>query len=241
MRRHPANTLLPLLVTQIPFAVATSAVFFYLFYQAYPSAEFDSFDWVTDAPGGLRLTMFLLGAAQSLFSLVGAAGTMVAVEALVRARPISLAQALDPAFTRMGGLLLLGIVFNLLVLASAIGLIVFVYFIVRLGVVLHAHVIEKRSVGGAFVESWRLMRGRMFRFLGLLLTAVPFAVVFLFVISLVFGALTASLVPDPGRTGELAIQSAALFVVGLALVPIGAYLATSTTLFYISAREEADA
>jgi hypothetical protein len=241
MRKHPSRTLLPLVVTQLPFAVATAVAFFYLFYKAYPTAEFETFDWLSEAPGGLRLTMFLLGGAQSLFSLVGGAATMIAVDALHRSKPLTLAQALDPAFTRMGGLLLLGVLLNALLIATFIGLIVFVYFIVRLGVMLQTYVLEQRSVAGAFTESWRLMRGRMFKFLAVLITAVPFAVGFLFVTSLVFGIVAAPFDSDSSRTAALAVQSAALFVVIASLIPVAAYLATSTTIFYLSAREAADA
>jgi hypothetical protein len=238
IRKNPKATMWPLAVTQLPFAVATAVVFFYLFYEAYPEAEFASFDWLSDAPNGIRLTMLFLGAAQSLFSLVGAAATMVAVNGIVQARPVSLPQALDPAFTRMGGLLLLGVMFNLLMLATLIGLIVVLYFVIRLGIVLQTYVLEERTVGSAFVRSWQLMRGRMFRFMGLLLTAVPFAVVLLFVASLILSIVTAPLTSS-GRTAELIVQSIALFAVGAALVPIGAYLATSTTMFYLTAREDA--
>jgi len=240
MRKNPRITLLPLAVTQAPFALVTASVFFYLFYSAYPEAKFDTLNWLGDAPGGLRLTMALLGAAQSLFSLVGAAGTMVSVEALTKGKPLGLAQSLDPAFTRMGGLLVFAVVFNLLLLVTFIGLIVFVYFIARWGLAIQAYVLDGRSILSAFGLSWRLMRGRIMAFLALLLTAIPLALLLLISTSLVFGLLASPFGTDPGRTTELVFQSIALFIVILTFIPVAAYLATSTTLFYFSAREESD-
>ncbi len=241
MRKNPRATLLPVAVTQMPFAVGTAAVFFYLFYSAYPDADFTGFNWLGEAPGGLRLTMALVGAAQSLFSLVGAAGTMVAVAGLAQGKPVPLAHALDPAFTRMGGLLVFGVVFNVLLIVSSIGLIVFLYFVARWGLAIHAHVLDDASILGGFGRSWRLMRGRMMSFLALLLTAIPLALLLILGTSVVFGLLVAPFGTDPGRTTELIVQSVALFGVIVTFVPVAAYLATSTTLFYLSARDESDA
>jgi len=241
MRKHPGPAFLPLLVTQLPFAVITAGVFFYLFYDLYPDAEFDSFNWLSEAPNGLRLTMVLLGAAQSLFSLVGAAATMVAVSGVLRDKPIGLAQSLDPAFTRMGGLLVFGLLFNFLLLASIVGFFVLLYFVIRFGVVIQAYVLDEKGVSGAFGESWRLMRGRMFKFMGLVLTAIPLGLIILLGTSFLFALVAAPFGSEPSRTTELAFQSFALFVVIAAFVPVGAYLATSTTMFYLSAREESHA
>ena len=241
MRKNPRATLLPLAVTQAPFALATAAVFFYLFYGPYPNAQFDTLNWLVEAPGGLRLTMALLAAGQSLFTLVGAAATMVAVDALSKGKPLGLPQALDPAFSRMGGLLVFGIVFSLLVLVSAIGLIVFLYFVARWGLAIQAHVLDGKSIPGAFGSSWRLMRGRMMSFLALLLTAIPLGLLLLFGSSFIFEAIASPFGTNPTRTTELLFRSLAMFVLILTFIPVAAYLATSTTLFHLSARETSDA
>ncbi len=241
MRRNPRATLLPIAVTQLPFAVLTAAVFFYLFYSRYPSAEFESFNWLSEAPNGLRLTMVSVGAAQSLFSLIGAAATMVSVSAIRLGKPIGLAQSLDPAFTRMGGLLLIGAIFYSLVLASAFGIIVLLYFLVRFGLAIQIYVVDGKTVTGSFRESWGLLRGRMFAFMGVLFATVPFAFLVLFVTTLLLSIAVAPFGTDPGRTTELVLQSGAIFVVGVLLVPIAAYVAISTTIFYLNAKEQADA
>lgn len=241
MRRNPRATLLPMAAMQIPFAILTAVVFFYLFNNQYPDAAFDSFNWLSEAPNGIRLTMVLVGAAQSLFSLVGAAATMVAVKSVIEGKPIGLAESLDPAFTRMGGLLLIGAIFYGLLLACLIGIIVLLYFIVRFGAAIHVYVLEGNTVAGSFRGSWNLLRGRMFAFIGVLLTAVPFALVILVVATLVLSVLVAPFGADPGRSTELVLQSGAIFAVGVLLVPIGAYVSISTTIFYLNAKEKSDA
>ena len=241
LRRNPRETLLPVAVTQLPFAVLTAVAFFYLFNSRYPAAEYDSFNWLNSAPNGIRLTMVLLGGAQSLFSLVGAAATMVAVTAVLKGKPISLANSLDPAFTRMGGLLLIGAIFYAMLLATVFGIIVLLYFLIRFGLALQVYIIEGTSVTDSFRRSWRLLRGRMLAFAGVLLAVIPFAVILLFVTTFALSIVVAPFGTDSGRTTDLALQSVAILMVGILLVPIAAYVAISTTLFYLNAKEQADA
>ncbi|MEO8540894.1 MAG: hypothetical protein ABI577_14225 [bacterium] len=238
MRRNPRATLLPIAVTQLPFAVLTAVVFFYLFNNQYPNAKFDSFDWLSNAPNGIRLTMVLVGAAQSLFSLVGASATMVSVAGLIKSKPVRLAEALDPAFTRMGGLLLIGALFYGFILATAIGIIVMLYFLIRFGLALQVYMIEGTSITGALGGSWRLLRGRMLSFFGLALATVPFGLALMIVTSIVLAIAVAPFGADPGRTVDLVFQSIAILVVGIMLVPIGAFLATCTTIFYFAAKDQ---
>ena len=237
MRAHPRETLLPIAVTQLPFAVITAVVFFYLFNSRYPDAKFDSFDWINTAPNGIRLTMVIVGAAQALFSLVGGGATMVSVAGIMRDKPVSLANALDPAFTRMGGLLLIGAIFYGIILISAIGIIVMLYFLIRWGLALQVHLLEEKPLIGSLSESWRILRGRMWSFFALLLTAIPFALILLIGLSILMAIAVAPFGTDPGRDVDLIYQSVAIFAVGVALIPVAAFLATSTTLFYLSAKE----
>jgi hypothetical protein len=241
IRKNPRSTMLPLLITQMPFALGMAATFFWLFYNVYPDAEFDSFNWLADAPGGIRITMAMLGAAVTLFAVVGAAATMVVVAGLQGQAPVRLPQALDPAFTRMGGLLVFSLFFNVLFLASFAGLFVLLYFVIRFGVVVQAYILGQNTISGAFGESWRLLRGRMFKFMSLLLTAIPLGIVVLLGTSFAFGLIAAPFGSEPGRTTELVFQSVAMFILVASFVPIGAYIATSTTMFYLSARDDAHA
>ena len=162
---------------------------------------------------------------------------MVSVAALLRGKPISLANALDPAFTRMGGLLLIGAIFYGVILITAFGIVVMVYFLVRWGLALQVYMLEGKSIGGSLGESWRMLRGRMWSFFALLLTTIPFAMALLVAISVVMAIAVAPFGAEPSRGVDLIFQSAAIFAVGVALVPIGAFLATTTTMFYLSGTE----
>ncbi len=230
--------MLPLTVVQIPLGIIGAIVYFYLYHDAYPKADFESFNRFEDSPSGLILALVLMTATYLLFSLVGAAATIVAVRAILEKKPARLAEALDPAFTRMGGLLLLGSLFYLMFLASAAGIVVVVYLIIRWGLAVHAHVLEGTPISGSLGTSWRMLRGRMLRFTGVLLTAIPVGLVLFFAASLVVAIALAPFSIEPSRTTTLVAQSLGILVFGFVAVPTGAYMAAATTIFYISAKEE---
>ena len=239
--RNRRATMLPIAVTQLPLAILTAAVYFYLFYEAYPTAKFDSLTEIAKGPDGMRLTVFLLVGVQSLFALIGAAATIVSVDAITKSREIRLVDALDPAFSRMGGLLAFGVMFYALVLASFAGLIVLLYFVVRFALSLQSYVLESNSPAAAIGRSWRLMKGRMLSFTGLLLAAVAFAAGLLIAFTLVLSLVAAPFGTDPSRTHELVIFSIGIVMSGVIVIPVYAHLATSTTLFYLTAKEQSGA
>ena len=238
MRRNPRATLLPIAVTQMPFAVITAVVFFYLFNNQYPNAEFKTLDALAKGPDGVRLTVLLLGAAQTLFGLVGAAATIVAVDQISKGKTPRLADSLDPAFTRMGGLFALGTAFFLMFIGTLAGVIVLLYLLLRFGLALHAYTLEDRTVTGAFGRSWRLMKGRMLRFIGLLLTVPAVGLIVVIVSSIAIAILSLPFGTEPSRDPELIIFCVSALVGGIMAVPMYAYLATVTTLFYLSATEQ---
>ncbi len=234
--------MLPLMVTQVPLAALYALSYFLLFHQAFPDAKYDSINPFADAPNGLIFGLLITNAVYSLFTLVGIAATIVAVRGVLQGKTFKLAEALDPAFTRMGGLLILGILFNVLLGVTVVGIIVAVYFIVRFALGFHAYILDGAGAWAALGQSWRLLRGRMLRFTGLLLTTIPVLLGAMVAGSLVVAILFAPFASDdPGRTAGLLLNSVAFLVFGLMAVPIGAYLAAATTIFYISAREESHA
>lgn len=234
--------MLPLFVTQAPLAALYAISYFLLFHRAFPDAKYDQINPFTDAPAGLIFGLLITNAAYSLFTLVGVAATIVAVRAILQGKRISLSEALDPAFTRMGGLLVLGILFNMLLGITVVGVVVAIYFIVRLALGFHAYILEGAGAWGSLGQSWRLLRGRMLKFTGLLLTVVPVVVGAMLAGSVVMAILFAPfLSDDPARTTGILLNSVAFLVFGLLAVPIGAYLAAATTIFYLSAREESRA
>jgi hypothetical protein len=108
---------------------------------------------------------------------------------------------------------------------------------VRWGLALQVYMLEGKSIGGSLAESWRMLRGRMWAFFALLLATIPFALALLIGVSVVMAIAFAPFGAEPGRSLDLVFQSVAIFAVGVTLVPAGAYLATTTTLFYLSAKE----
>ena len=231
-------TMLPLVVTQVPLAVIGGAVYFYLYYQAYPDADFESFRRFESAPSGLIFTIIIVSTVYLLFSMVGGAASVVGARNIIQRKPVKLAESLDPAFTRMGGLLVLGAVFYGLLLGTAAGIILLPYFIVRWGLAVHAHILEGTGIGGSLGASWRMLRGRMLRFTGLLLTGLPVSLACFTVATIVFSIALAPFGADPGRSTTLAAQSAGFLVAAAVAIPTLAYLAAATTLFYLSAQEE---
>jgi hypothetical protein len=141
----------------------------------------------------------------------------------------------------MGGLLVLGAIFYGLLLGTAAGVILLPYFIIRWGLAVHAHILDGAGIGRSLGTSWRLLRGRMLRFTGLLLTGIPVSLACFTVATIVFSIALAPFGADPGRTTTLAAQSAGFLVAAAVAIPTLAYLAAATTLFYLSAQEESRA
>lgn len=233
--------MLPLTVVQIPLGIIGAVYYFFLYHDAYPEADFESFNRLDKSPSGLILALVLMTAVYLLFSLVGAAATIVAVHSIIQKKPRRLSESLDPAFTRMGGLLLLGALFYLMFIASAAGIVVVIYLIIRWGLAVHAHVLEGTTISGSLTSSWRTLRGRMFRFTGVLLTAVPVGLVLFLAASIIVAVALTPFSVDPNRTTTLIAQSLGILVFGFVAVPTGAYLAAATTIFYTSAKEESRA
>jgi uncharacterized membrane protein len=183
----------------------------------------------------------------SLFTLVGFAATVVSVNALLRGKPLPLSGALDPAFTRMGGLLGLGAVaFLLWTLASilavtVVGTAFMLYAMVRTGLAVHAFILDGESVRGSLRTSWRILSGNTWRLVGLALWTLPIAFV-AFVGAIIVGVLvTLPFSPsDPGRDGTLIVGAVGVVIVGLAFLPVLAFIATATTMFYSQVKARAD-
>ncbi|MBK6560104.1 MAG: glycerophosphoryl diester phosphodiesterase membrane domain-containing protein [Dehalococcoidia bacterium] len=241
VRSNLKATMLPLAVIELPLSILGAAFYFYLYHDLYPAADFESFSRLDSSPSGLILALLLLMAVSMLFSLVGAGATIVAVRNLLEGRPVRLAESLDPAFTRMGGLLVLGAMFYLLLLATAAGIVVVLYFIIRWGLAIHALVLDGTGLGGSLKVSWRTLKGRMLRFIGVLLTGVLVAILVFTVGTIVFATFLAPFSADPSRTTSLVAQSMGVILFGFVSVPTGAYLAAATTIFYISAKEQSRA
>ena len=137
---------LPLLVTQTPLAIAAAAAYFVLFFHVYNDVAFDSFE-PSVSPDGLKLSLFVANAVYLLFTAVGLSATITAVHGVLAGRPPGLAAALDPSFTRMGGLLALGIIFQLLFALTVAGVFLLLYVVFRFGLTFHVYMLENLGSG----------------------------------------------------------------------------------------------
>ena len=176
---HPREARLPLVVIQIPVAILTGAVLAVLLLTVFGDQEINTND------GGQLLALLLVSGTQALFAQVARGSTIVSLAGVIRGQPLTLTQALDPAFSRMGGLLALVVLVSAGVLISfvtLIGLVLLPYMILRFALAFEAFMLEDLGPWPALRRSWELMRGHMLRMLGVvLLTAVILFGPFLFI------------------------------------------------------------
>ncbi len=233
--------LLPLLVTQLPATLLAAVAYFVLLWRFFPEAAIQGLPQLDAEPRNYLVSLFIINGAYWLFTLVGLGGVIVATRDAADGEVTSLSSALDPGFTRLGGLLALGAVFFALTLATLVGLIVLIYVIWRMGLALHQYILGESSVYGAFGRSWMLLRGRMLRFAGMLLTLAPISLVVVATGVLVGGLAVLPLTLfEPTRVVELAAASIGASVIGIFILPVSAYVAVATTLFYLNVRAEID-
>ena len=249
IRRNRRQTLLPLTVTMLPFVCLAAIAEFVLLNNVYTDAPYDSIARVVEhAPPGLQATLAGVSWILALFSLVGFAATIVAVRGVMEGRKVPLAQALDPAFTRMGGLFALGaLAFALWTLAAllavtVIGALFVLFVMLRLSLSLHAFILEGTSTLESCRRTWRLLQGRMLRVLGLFLATIPAGLIAVFCALVAAVIVTIPFAPsNPGRQGTLAIGAIGVSVAGLVLVPFVAFVAAATTILYTELKGREDA
>ena len=85
------------------------------------------------------------------------------------------------------------------------------------------------------------MKGRMLRFIGILLTVPAVGLLVLVAAWIIVAILSFPFRADPSRDAELIIFCVSALVGGIVSVPMYAYLATVTTLFYHVAKEQSHA
>ena len=222
---HPREAMLPLAVVQVPVSALTSIVSTVWFLTAFKDQDVDS------TTGGPLLLFLLLTTAEALFAQVARAGTIVSIAGVVTGQRKTLTQSLDPAFTRMGHLILLvlilaagffGLVFTI------VGLVVLPYLALRVAISFETFILEDLSPGAAIRRAWTLTRGNTLRLLGLVLLT------FVAVIGPIALLQVLALVHADGRTLDVVLAGAVTFIQGVLLIPFVAFLTASTTLFYLN-------
>ncbi|GIW13096.1 MAG: hypothetical protein KatS3mg062_0535 [Tepidiforma sp.] len=225
---RPRETLLPVAVVEVPVSIAAAAVLAVALSTALRDVPLDS------ARGGYLALLLILAAAQALFAQVAHGAAVVSIAALLRGQPVSLVEALDPPFTRMGGLLALLVVLLGLSAALAltvVGLVVLPYIAIRLSLAYQAFLLEGTSPFGALGRSWAMMRGHMLRMLGVMLLTV---LIFLGPAVLIQSL---DVLVTGSRGAQVAAQAVVSVAQGLLAVPLVAFASATTTVFYLNLRD----
>lgn len=239
VRRHPRTVLLPLAMVTVPAAAVAGGIYALLFLTIWGDEELRTFaDINTSDSRSILFAVVALAASEMLFTQVARGATIVAIAGVLGGKPPSVAEALDPAFTRLGGLLALVLLTAALfgvALVTVIGLAVLPYLVLRLGLAFDVLMIEGRNPAAAVSRSWRLMRGNVLRLLALILLAALAAVPIVVLASLPGG------IEGGSRTMNLALVVGYSVFQSAAMVPVIGFLTACTTLYYFKARARFDA
>jgi len=236
LRGHPARLMLPLLVVAVgapAVAEGARALAYLTIFADEPLLRPGDASSVASNP--VLFVLFVAAALETLFWLVARGGTIVAVARIKSGKPVALAESLDPAFTRMGGIVAQGIMWSGVLgglLLSLLGAVLLPYVGARLALGTEVLLLEGRSPVGAFASSWAMMRGRVIAWLGALSMALAACVVPAFVVVAALGFLVGG-----NREVEIVSTAVAAVLLAAALVPVIAFLTTVTTLFYLRAKE----
>lgn len=239
VRAHPRTILLPMAAITVPLAFIIAAVNAGLFLSVWSDDEVVSIATMTaETRRPVMFGLIVLVAAEVLFAQVARAATIVALAGVIRGREPVLAEALDPAFTRLGGLLALIVIIAIIfgvTLVTVIGILALPYLMLRLGLAFDTYMIEGLGPWQALARSWALMRGNMLRMLALIVLGV------LCVMPVVLALSTIEAVIGGSRTAQLLLVAAFSVVQSAVLVPVVAFLTACTTLYYFKTRARYDA
>lgn len=236
MRDHPRETMAPLAAVQVPLAIAATLVTVLLYATVFADETYPQRGLTGASEGGPFAAFVLVAAVTVVLGLVGMGATIVSVEAVARGRPVGPREALDPAFTRLGGLVALA--GTLIVGAAAlaftiVGLAAIPFLGLRVALAPQALMLEGTGAFPSLRRSWGLMRGNMLRLLVILLAVIA--------VPLILGLL-APISPAPGEAGRaarMAIDAGLQALQTAIAIPFGAFASTALTLYYLRIREAA--
>ena len=234
MRDHPRETMLPLLAIQAPLVVGTILLTILLYTSVFADEIYPR-GGITAAneEGGQIFVLLVVLAVGAVLGLVAQGATILSVAGVALGQPLTLTQALDPAFTRLGGLIVLTVIFiavgGLLAL-TIVGLAVIPFLVARFGVAYQVYLLEQVGPIEALTQSWRTMQGNMLRLLGLILVGL--------VLILIIGALFPPFPAPDSRTAQMAIDALQRILQGGAAIPVAAFAHAAITLYYLRIRKE---
>ena len=235
MRDHPRETMLPFLVIHVPLVLGT-IVLTVLLYSSVFADEVYPQRGIFGAEGGPQVfALIVVLAVAAVLGLIAQGATIVSVAAIALGRPLTLSQALDPAFTRLGGLIALTVIFAVvggLLALTLVGIAAIPFLVARFGIAYQVYLLEETGPIEALSRSWRTMDGNMLRLLGIVLVGVALA------------ALIGLLVPvSPGpesadRAARMAIDAALQILQGGIAIPVTVFAHAAITLYYLRIRKE---
>jgi Membrane domain of glycerophosphoryl diester phosphodiesterase len=238
LRAHPGRLMAPTLAVELLLAIGLGVATIVLFLVVYSDEPFKGMTaFERRMPASLLFSLAVLLAIQLLFGQVARAGTMVAARAVSRGEPISLSGALDPPFTRMGGLIVVTMLYTGAVVAlvfTIVGIPFALYFLVRFGLSLEAFILDGLRPVDAMRASWRATRGRTLRLIGVVVLGAMAAFVPVVLSGILGLAITGS------RDQEVITSAGVTILQTLIQVPMLAFFSIMTTLFYLRARGGAD-
>ena len=225
VRDHPRESMLPLLVIQVPAAAIGGIVTALLYFTVFADEKYAATE------GGPLLALLLVSAFEGLFAQIARAGTIVSITGVATGKPKSLSESLDPAFTRMGQMIVLVAILAagfFLGIVSIIGVILLPYLVLRVALSFETFILEDLGPWAAIKRAWTLSTGNVLRLLGLIILT------FLAVLAPFVAIQSLALVGGGSRTEEIILGSIFAFVQGVLLIPLIAFLTASTTLFYLN-------
>ena len=235
MRDFPREAMLPFLVIHVPLVLGT-IVLTVLLYSSVFAEEVYPKRGIFGAEGGAQVfALVVVLAVAAVLGVIAQGATIVSVAAIALGQPLTLSKALDPPFTRLGGLIALTVIFAVvgaLLALTIVGIAAIPFLVARFGIAYQVYLLEETGPIEALSRSWRTMHGNMLRLLGILL------------VGLVLAALIGLLVPvSPGpegadRAARIAIDAALQILQGGIAIPVTVFAHAAVTLYYLRIREE---
>lgn len=251
MRANPRATILPMAAIQVPLTVLIALASLVLYATVFNNEPYPTGGIYGVNETGRPLFAFaIIVAVDGLFWFVAQGATVIAIAGTARGKPPTLAESLDPAFTRMGalvglalllivvmvsGLTIVGVAGAVVLPFSIVGAVLLLFCGLRLGLAINTLMLENLSPLQALSRSWLLMKGNMLRLLGtLLLTGVIVLIPLLIVQTL--GLLAA----DSGRTTRMIADTVLSIVDGVVAIPFVVLPIAVTTVFYLDLKARND-
>lgn len=236
MREYPRETMLPLLTLQVPLVLGTILLTVVLYGTVFANEMYPEGGILAATQrGGQVFALVVVVAVGAVVGVIAQGATILSVAGVALGRPLTLTEALDPAFTRLGGLIALTVIFAVvggLLAFTIVGLAVIPFLIARFGIAYQVYLLEELGPIDALRQSWSTMNGNMLRLLGILLVGLA--------LLLLIGLLV-PVSPGPesmSRSARIAIDALLQILQGGAAIPVTVFAHAAVTLYYLRIREE---